>query len=50
MTNRFQVQVIALKRIGDSRFQFVPGADAPLRKDDILAIMGKAENLAALKP
>jgi trk system potassium uptake protein TrkA len=50
MTNRFQVQVIALKRIGDSRFQFVPGADAPLRKDDILAIMGTAENLAVLKP
>jgi trk system potassium uptake protein TrkA len=50
MTNRFQVQVIALKRAGESRFQFVPGADEPLRKDDMLAIMGSAEKLAALKP
>ena len=50
MTNRYQVQVIALKRAGNSRFQFIPGADEPLQKDDVLAVMGSAEKLAAIKP
>ena len=50
MTNRFQVQVIAVKRVGENRFLTIPGADEPLRKKDVLAVMGTAAKLASLKP
>ena len=50
MTNRFQVQVIAVKRAGESRFQIMLSADEPLQKNDVLAIMGTATKLKSLKP
>jgi hypothetical protein len=50
MTNRLQVQVVAIKRAGEKRFQLIAGADEPLEKDDILAVMGTASKLASLKP
>lgn len=50
MTNRFQVQVIALKRAGDKTFGFIPSADAPLQKGDVLAVMGLTDRLSRLKP
>ena len=50
MTNRLQVQVIAMKRAGQNRFQLIPRADEPLEKNDILAVIGTASKLASLKP
>jgi trk system potassium uptake protein TrkA len=49
MTNQYQVQVIAMKRAAGNRFQLIPGVDEPLQKNDVLAVMGTAAKLAALK-
>ena len=50
MTNKYHVQVIAIKRAREKTFGFIPNADAPLQKEDVLALMGEREHLSELKP
>lgn len=50
LTNRYQVQVIAIKRAGENDFGFIPKANDPLGAGDTLALMGQADRLGELKP
>lgn len=45
LTNKYQVQVIALRQSGESDFQFVPQADRELVKGDVLVLLGKTEDV-----
>lgn len=49
LTNRHQVQVIAIKYTGDEEFSFVPDPDAPLQKGDTVVLLGKAQNVLKLR-
>lgn len=49
MTNKYGVQVIAIKRAGQQEFGFIPKADVPLGNGDTLALMGDTEQLRQLK-
>ncbi len=42
---RFDVQVVAIKRSGRDKYQFVPRADASLNEGDTLVLLGNAENV-----
>ena len=50
LTNKYEVQVIAIKPQGDRDFVFVPKASQILKKGDVLAIIGKEESLQRLNP
>ena len=50
LTNRFNVQVISIKKSGDPQFSFIPKADQPLEADDTLMVIGYNEELAKLDP
>lgn len=50
MTNKYHVQVIAIKRAHEIQFGFIPKADDPLQKGDILALMGSVNQLSEIKP
>lgn len=45
LTNTYEIQVLAVKAVEDSQFQFIPRADRPLRRGDVLAVVGRSENL-----
>ena len=49
LTNSFSIQVVAVKAAGEKHFVFVPKADVPLQKGDILAVIGRGENLLDLQ-
>jgi trk system potassium uptake protein TrkA len=49
LTNSFGIQVVAVKVSGEKQFVFVPKADQPLQKGDVLAVIGKGENLLDLQ-
>ena len=40
-----RAQVVAWKRVGERRFSFVPSADEPLNKGDVLVVLGDAEDV-----
>ncbi|MGB4704561.1 MAG: TrkA family potassium uptake protein [Candidatus Saccharicenans sp.] len=48
LTNRFRVQVIAVRQLVPERLIFVPGADFVIKDSDILVVMGEEENIAEL--
>ncbi len=50
LTNRFEVQVIAIKSQNDKEFTFVPKASQKLKRGDVLIIIGKEENLQSITP
>ncbi len=50
LTNAFGLQVVAVRIEGEKQFEFVPRADRPLQRGDILAVIGKSENLVGLNP
>ena len=50
LTNRFSVQVIAVRGGGASDFQYIPRADNVLQQGDRLVLIGRADRLAALIP
>ncbi len=48
LTNAFGIQVVAVKILGEKNFTFVPRADRPLQRGDVLAVIGQGENLVNL--
>ncbi len=50
LTNRFEVQVIAIKSQKDKEFTFVPKANQRLKKGDVLVIIGKEEKIQSITP
>ncbi|MBI5556228.1 MAG: TrkA family potassium uptake protein [Deltaproteobacteria bacterium] len=50
LTNRFNVQVISLKKVGDRKFSFIPKADLLLQEGDTLMVIGYNVALAKLEP
>lgn len=50
LTNRFNVQVISIKKSGDRKFSFIPKADLILEADDTLMVIGYNGALAKLDP
>lgn len=48
LTNTLGVQVVAIKAVGEDDFSFVPRADRPLQRGDILVIIGHGEHLVGL--
>jgi len=49
LTNSLGIQVVAVKAVGEKHFVFVPKADSPLQKGDVLAVIGRGENLLDLQ-
>lgn len=45
LTNKYHVQVIAIRPASDSEFSFVPYADAALNSGDVMILLGKTENV-----
>ncbi|MDY0307771.1 MAG: TrkA C-terminal domain-containing protein, partial [Desulfovibrionaceae bacterium] len=43
-----RVQVVAVKREGESRFSFVPRPDQVLNEGDVLVLLGHAEDVLEL--
>lgn len=50
LTNRFNCQVIAIKRRNDSGYRYIPKADDVLQKGDTLIIIGSRESLSSINP
>lgn len=49
MTNRFGVQILAVKELVPERVRFIPGADFILKDSDILILLGSDQGLEKLK-
>lgn len=49
LTNSFGIQVVAVKGLEEKQFVFVPKADQPLQKGDVLAVIGRGEKLLDLE-
>jgi len=48
LTNSFGIQVVAVKAADEKQFTFVPKADQPMQKGDVLAVIGRGESLLGL--
>lgn len=48
LTNNYQVQVIAIRKVGEEKFSFVPNAAQILDEDDVLVLVGSRDNLMRL--
>lgn len=48
LTNRYRVQVIAVRQLVPDRLIFIPGADFVVKDSDVLVVMGEEENIADL--
>ena len=48
LTNRYKVQVVAIKTSGEENFSFVPKADTILNKNDTLLILGSSQDVIKL--
>ena len=48
LTNRYHVQVIAIKQLVPEKLVFVPGADFVIKDSDVLVVMGEETNIAEL--
>lgn len=48
LTNRYRVQVIAVRQLVPDRLIFIPGADFVIKDSDVLVVMGEEENIADL--
>lgn len=48
LTNRYRVQVIAVRQLVPDRLIFIPGADFVIKDSDILVVMGEEESIAEL--
>jgi trk system potassium uptake protein TrkA len=49
LTNRFNIQVIAVKHVGEKNYKYIPKANEKLNTDDILVAIGMVENIKNLK-
>jgi len=50
LTNKYGIQVVAIKQTGEAEFKFVPKANTVLTKEHILAVIGKEEAIKDLEP
>jgi len=50
LTNRFNVQIISIKKRGRHKFSFIPKADLTLEAEDTLMVIGYNVSLAKLDP
>ena len=48
LTNRYHVQVIAIKQLVPEKLIFIPGADFVIKDSDVLVVMGEEDNIAEL--
>ncbi|MDW3229654.1 MAG: TrkA family potassium uptake protein [Acidobacteriota bacterium] len=48
LTNRYHVQVMAVRQLVPEKLIFVPGADFVIKDSDILVVMGEEKNIAEL--
>ncbi len=49
LTNRYGIQIIAVKKAGEAKFQYIPRADNTLGQDDVLEVIGPIERLSKIK-
>ncbi|MFW5487590.1 MAG: potassium channel family protein [Desulfovibrio sp.] len=49
LTNSQKVQVIAIRRKGESEYLFIPDARAPLATGDVLVLIGRSQDMDSLK-
>lgn len=49
MTNRFNIQVIAVKHVGENFYKYIPRAHEKLEANDILVAIGGVEDLKNVK-
>ena len=49
LTNRFNVQVIAIKKNEDSSFEYIPRADDKLNQDDKIVVIGSVNALSGIR-
>ncbi len=49
LTNRFQIQVVAVKKAGQDKFVFIPKADDVLHKGDVLVVISHLDDLLKIK-
>jgi len=49
LTNRYDIQVIAIKKAGDNRFRFIPKADDTVGEGDTMIVIGPSEGLSEIK-
>ena len=49
LTNRFNVQVIAIKKNRDSSFEYIPRADDKLNQDDKIVVIGSVKALSGIR-
>ncbi len=50
LSNRFSIQVIAVKKAGMKNFRFIPKADDSLQAGDTLVLIGPNDQLSNIKP
>ena len=50
LTNRFNIQVIAVKHIGEDNYKYIPRANEKLNANDILVAIGEVNNFKNIKP
>ncbi|HAR35977.1 MAG TPA: potassium transporter TrkA [Acidobacteria bacterium] len=48
LTNRYRVQVIAVRQLVPDQLIFIPGADFVVKDSDVLVVMGEEESIAEL--
>ncbi|MBP6909248.1 MAG: TrkA family potassium uptake protein [Candidatus Saccharicenans sp.] len=48
LTNKFHVQVIAIRQLVPEKLIFIPGADFVIKDSDVLVVMGEESSLAEL--
>ncbi|MCI4444905.1 MAG: TrkA family potassium uptake protein [Candidatus Aminicenantes bacterium] len=48
LTNRYRVQVVAVKQLVPEKLIFIPGADFVIKDSDILVVMGEEDNIKEL--
>lgn len=48
LTNKYRVQVIAVRQLVPEKVIFIPGADFVIKDSDVLVVMGEENNIAEL--
>lgn len=49
LTNKFQVQVVAVRKSEEADFSFVPKADNVFEEGDVIVLIGKSENVSQIE-
>ncbi|MBI1390742.1 MAG: TrkA family potassium uptake protein [bacterium] len=49
MTNKYHVQAVAIGNQGDKDLSFVPNANKPLARGDVLIVIGKEDDISKIK-